>query len=127
MWFGTDDGLLGMKYSSSDAFVISNLNNRSNELEIIENNKCDPYAIANSLVNNPFVDSHGNLWLGTYTNRVIKYTPQTNKFRHFYNVPDNPKSLGSHNVFGFTEEKSGNILIAMDDREIGRASCRERV
>jgi ligand-binding sensor domain-containing protein len=111
--------LMGSRFNSPFT-TISNLNIYSNELEEVENNKCDPNSIANSFVTTPFIDNYGNLWLGTFTNGIIKYTPQSNKFNHYYSAPGNPKSLGSHAVFGFTEEKSGNILIALDNFGLSR-------
>jgi signal transduction histidine kinase/ligand-binding sensor domain-containing protein/DNA-binding response OmpR family regulator len=58
-----------------------------------------------------FEDSHGYLWLGTYTNGVYLFDPQTGRVEHFKSNPAIPGNLNDNRVFSICENASGRVVI----------------
>lgn len=96
------------------------LNKTSGLIEPMPANACDPNSLSNSQISAVHVDKNGNLWLGTFGNSAVKYTPRSGKFAHYFSVPGNPNTLKENSIWGFAEDKKGNIWVAMHEGTIAK-------
>ncbi len=58
-----------------------------------------------------FLDSDGDLWIGTSSQGIYKFNPDTDEAIHYRNVPSVPKSLSINNAISFYEDREGLIWI----------------
>ena len=70
----------------------------------------DPDDPGNS-VNSFKKDGWGNLWLCTRTGGVIRFNPQTEKFKSYKQAINNPNSLSINFTTSVHEDKNGNIWV----------------
>lgn len=57
-------------------------------------------------------DSHGRIWISTFSNGLYRFNYQTNEWKIFLNDPDDPKSLPYNKVASVHEDGSGQLWIA---------------
>lgn len=67
-----------------------------------------------------FSDSHGILWIGTYSGGLNKYDNKTDIFTHFHHNPDDSNSLGSDFIWCIIEDREGYIWIGTDNNGVSR-------
>ena len=96
MWFGTEDGLnrydgITFKQFRHDPMDSSSINSNS---------------IISSLL-----DSHGNLWIGTFVSGLNKYIDETETFVHYPHDPQDTLSVGEGSIWGLLEDHEGYIWI----------------
>ncbi|GHT75079.1 hybrid sensor histidine kinase/response regulator [Bacteroidia bacterium] len=58
-----------------------------------------------------YEDSFGNLWLGTKTNGVYMFNPETKAVKHFKSAPQVKGSLSDDRVFSLCEDAYGRMLV----------------
>ncbi len=56
-------------------------------------------------------DRAGNIWIGTVSNGLEVFHPQTGSTRRFTNVPSNPASLSDNRVYALLEDQRGMLWI----------------
>ena len=56
-------------------------------------------------------DRHGNLWAGTWGSGITIVDRSKTNFTHYKNIPGNPASLASNNVYDLATGKDGRIWI----------------
>ena len=56
-------------------------------------------------------DQFGYLWIGTWSNGVIRFNPVNNTSIHLYNIPDDENSISSNRVTQVMTSKDGTIWI----------------
>ncbi len=59
-----------------------------------------------------FIEESGVMWIGFYGQGLDRFDPNTNKFNHFDNDPENPQSLSNDFVTAVQEDNEGNLWIA---------------
>ncbi|MCL1937381.1 MAG: ATP-binding protein [Candidatus Azobacteroides sp.] len=68
-------------------------------------------GISDDIIDCAFEDSRGYLWLGSYTNGVYLFNPQTGETEHFKSNPAIQGSLSDNRVFSIGEDASGHVII----------------
>ncbi len=59
-----------------------------------------------------FVDTNGNIWVGTSGGGLDRYDPKTNRFRRFVHEDNDPNSLSDNTVYRIYEDHHGVIWVA---------------
>ncbi len=86
------------------------------EMRVFVPDPADSNSIGCRLINSLFLDSRGNLWIGSLANGVARYSPQTESFKNFA-----PRQLASDGtlpgsvVVQMAETRDGSILVHFDD------------
>jgi ligand-binding sensor domain-containing protein len=70
-------------------------------------------------------DRSGNLWFGLYATGLDRYDPQTGRFTHHRQRPDDPRSLGADRINGICEDESGYIWLATNGGGLNRLDPRD--
>jgi streptogramin lyase len=70
-----------------------------------------PQGLSNKDVFSICQDQQGVLWLGTWGGGLNKFDPKTNRFTHYKNRENDPKSLGSNIVYCILEDSRGEFWI----------------
>lgn len=72
-----------------------------------------PDSLRNKIryISNLLEDKESNVWLGSFVNGLIKYSPKQNKFEFFSHNEDNKISISSNNITALTEDETGCIWI----------------
>ena len=107
LWIGTEDGYFSTRDRSTGQFTDYTID--ASPTSILE-------------------DHTGTLWVGTYCGGLVRFDPQSKRFRYFRHDPDAPHSLsGSDNcVLSVIEDRSGALWVGTNgglnlyDRETGR-------
>ncbi len=101
LWIGSHAGLIRYDGYEMRAFVPD---------------PADSNSIGCRLINSLFLDSRGDLWIGSLANGVARYSPQTERFKNFA-----PRQLASDGtlpgsvVVQMAETRDGSILVHFDD------------
>ncbi|AWW33266.1 hybrid sensor histidine kinase/response regulator [Echinicola strongylocentroti] len=94
VWLGTVVGLL-------------KLNEEDNTVNFVN-------EIGNRFIYDMIEDHEGNLWLGTYSNGLIRYNPETGNIKTFRPDPNNPNSLPHNSIINIYEDSQNRIWIATE-------------
>ena len=97
LWFGTQDGL--DRYDGYD-------------FKVFRHNPHDSTSISYNFALRLFVDSKGNIWVGTSGGGLNCYNPGTNRFRRFIHDDTDPGSLSDNTVYRIYEDPRGAIWVA---------------
>jgi ligand-binding sensor domain-containing protein/signal transduction histidine kinase len=100
MWIGTEDGL--NRYDGYD-------------FKIYKNNEADDTSIAGNWIIDLFVDSKGNLWIGTDAHGLSMYVPETDTFINNLHNPRDSSTISSNAVTSITEDREGFLWAATED------------
>ncbi|MEE9450890.1 MAG: two-component regulator propeller domain-containing protein [Ignavibacteriaceae bacterium] len=57
-------------------------------------------------------DADSNLWIGTWGNGLIRFDKKNEMAIHYYNLPDEPRSLSSNRIMDILADKERNIWVA---------------
>jgi ligand-binding sensor domain-containing protein/signal transduction histidine kinase/DNA-binding response OmpR family regulator len=80
------------------------------EFKIFNQVPGDSNSLVNPSVEGLFVDSKGNLWIGTKSGGVSKYNPFTEKFQNItVNYKNSSEVLPDNRILSFYEDKKGRI------------------
>lgn len=84
-----------------------------------------PEGLSGNSLFSLFEDSRGAIWIGTremqydpratFPSGLIKYDPETNRFRTYRNAPGDPGSLSSDAVYCVNEDPDGNIWVGTNN------------
>lgn len=94
VWLGTVVGLLKLDEE----------NNTVNSID----------KIGNRFIYDMIEDHKGNLWLGTYSNGLVKYNPNTQEMRTYLPDPKNPNALPHYSVINIFQDSQKRIWIATE-------------
>ncbi|GGF45300.1 hybrid sensor histidine kinase/response regulator [Echinicola rosea] len=94
VWLGTVVGLF-------------KLNEEDNSVDFIN-------EIGNQFIYDMLEDHEGNLWLGTYSNGLIRYNPETGNIKTFRPDPNNPNSLPHYSIINIFEDSQNRMWIATE-------------
>ena len=81
----------------------------------------DPFSInsiGDGMIRAICGDNSGAVWLGTANSGLNKYINMG--FKHYYNTPENPKTLSSNAVFAFLEDHDGVLWIGTQGGGLNR-------
>jgi signal transduction histidine kinase/ligand-binding sensor domain-containing protein/DNA-binding response OmpR family regulator len=101
------DGTLLVGTMGTDKVGICSLNTRTGEIKPLSINKRFPGIIYQTL----FVDSQHNLWIGTYTNGLIKVNQKANNYTQFLYNHWNINSISEYDIRCITETKDHTIWV----------------
>jgi signal transduction histidine kinase/ligand-binding sensor domain-containing protein len=117
LWFGTQDGL--NKY---DGYTF----------EIFRKVPGDTSSLSDNYITSLLADTHGNIWIGTYSGGVNWLDPHLGIIRRYPLRVDSVLFRGSRSVMAIAEDSSGNIWVAtwgggldrLDPRRGGWTHCK---
>ena len=101
LWFGTEDGL--NRYDGK-------------YFEVFKNEANDPTGISGKKITDLYEDKTGILWIGAADGGLTKYDfhlPASRQFRQFNHVANDPNSLPENGINKITEDRSGNLWMAV--------------
>jgi len=96
MWFGTPSGL--NKYDGYN-------------FRIFRHNPEDPNSVSNDNAGNLYLDSSGNIWIGTWGGGLNKLDPLNEQFTRYTHNPNDPHSLSSDRVQTVFEDSAGTLWV----------------
>ena len=109
-WVGTFDGL--------------SIINRELEAVHLLHTTGDTQGLSHSSIRSILKDNKGSLWIGTYFGGISLFDEDSQRFRHFYNVADDPFSLSYDVVGSFTGDGNNRLFIGT---ERGGLNYRDRI
>ncbi len=101
LWVGTQAGL----------FIINELEEK---VVHIQENRLNPYALSNNVVEKIYRDRENGIWIGT-TLGGLSYLPNRGFDFEYYVPMSVENSIGSRRIRELKEDKAGNIWIASED------------
>ncbi len=105
IWIGTQEGL--NRYDGNDIIVY-------------EFDDKDPNSLSNNWIWDIFIDSKGNLWIGTDGGGLDRYDPKSENFIHYRHDPNNPDSLSNDRVRVICQDHRGYLWIGTDGGGLDR-------
>ena len=100
IWLGTADGL-----DRYDGYTF----------RVFRHDPNDPKSISGNLVHTICQDPEGRLWVGSYSDGLNLYDPNTNSFKHYRHSPSDPNSLISDDIWALNAMPDGELLIGTYD------------
>ena len=100
MYFGTEDGL-----NRYDGYNFT----------VMRNNPQDTNSLSYNDINAMFLDSEGNIWIGTFNSGLNKYNPYTKKIIRFTHDHTNINSISHDNITAICADSSGIIWVGTDN------------
>lgn len=97
MWFSTKSGL----YKYDGKKVTSYVHDPSNTNSLVDN-----------ILISIYLDSRGDIWIGTLGFGLDRFNPRTGNFTHFKHNSNNPSSIANDTINDILEDKEGNVWIA---------------
>ncbi|QJR82921.1 EAL domain-containing protein [Alteromonas pelagimontana] len=73
-------------------------------------------VFTNASITKLFMDSHGNLWISTYSSGIFRYNLNTNTIQNVLSAPFKYEPEWIQSAASFQEEDSGNVIIAIDQK-----------
>ncbi len=99
IWVATDNGL-------------SHFNPLDRLFTHYRHSRINPLSISDSRLTSLFIDSRGDLWIGTNRGGLNRLVSATGRFERFVSDPEEPASLRSNQVFDIHEDEEGTLWIA---------------
>jgi len=96
IWIGTRDGL-----NRYDGYTI----------KVYQNNPSDSTSLCDNIITTLFLDSRGDLWLGTESNGLSLYDRQKDRFTNYHYKPEDPSTLSHNYITAIEEDQDGKIWI----------------
>ncbi|MFT4924234.1 MAG: signal transduction histidine kinase/ligand-binding sensor domain-containing protein [Phenylobacterium sp.] len=96
MWFATMDGL-----NRYDGY----------EFKVYRNNPTDPWSLSENNLRCLYLDSGGNLWIGTLGGGLNRYDADSDSFIRYQHDPSDPFSLSHNSVRSIHEDNQGAIWV----------------
>lgn len=96
MWFSTKKGLF--RYDG-------------NQLSSFKNNPLNPNSLMSNFLESIYIDSIGNIWLGSLGKGLDLFEPESGNFTHFRPDPNNPASLSNDTVAAILKDSKGTLWI----------------
>jgi ligand-binding sensor domain-containing protein/signal transduction histidine kinase len=96
MWFSTKKGLY--RYDG-------------NQLSSFKNNPLNPNSLASNFLESIYVDSNGNIWLGSLGKGLDLFDPGSGNFTHFRPDANHPSSLSNDTVTAILRDKQGILWV----------------
>lgn len=69
-------------------------------------------------INDLFIDSKNNLWIGTYKNGLGKYNLQTGEYVKYLHNPNDSLSISGNDIRGISEDSYGRIWITVHGKGV---------
>ena len=60
-------------------------------------------------------DTEGRLWIGTYTNGVARWNPETRELRRFAHVPDDETTLSDNLIYDVYQDSKERIWVGTNN------------
>ncbi|MCB0285622.1 MAG: hypothetical protein KDE57_03125, partial [Calditrichaeota bacterium] len=98
IWIGTQNGL-----NRYDGYTFKKYFHEPN----------DSTSLSDSYINSLFLDSRGDIWVGTNKGGLNRYDRNNDRFQRFQNDPDEPNSIGEGSVTQIAEDANGTIWAAV--------------
>ena len=98
IWIGTQNGL-----NRYDGYTFKKYFHEPN----------DSTSLSDSYINSLFLDSRGDIWVGTNKGGLNRYDRNNDRFQRFQNYPDEPNSIGEGSVTQIAEDANGTIWVAV--------------
>ncbi len=109
LWVGTRNGLNRMDLSGEIRENFTTIRVNSN----------DPQALSDSRIYALYEDRYSPyIWIGTLRGGLNKWDRTQNKFIHFKNDPQDPKSISRNNVVAIGQDNLGQIWVGSIEREL---------
>ena len=100
MWFATNNGL-----NRYDGY----------EITVFKHDPSNPDTISDNITQVLFVDSHGDLWIGTEGGGLERFDREKETFIHHLHDPDDPTSISSDFIYAIDEDTSGALWLGTLD------------
>ncbi len=97
LWFATRDGL-----NRFDGY----------RFKVYQADPFNPFALRDNVIICLLEDLKGRIWIGTETQGLSVFDPETEKF---YHLGIGPKGLGSHKVLSLAQTLEGKVWVGTDD------------
>lgn len=104
LWFATRDGL-----NRYDGYTF----------KVFRHDPQNPHSISHNFIRTLFVDSKGQLWVGTNGGGLNRFDAQTERFIHFKHDVTNPNSLSGDAVMAI-EEHQNQLFIGTVNHGLNR-------
>ena len=98
IWFSTSHGLEKYDLKSGMSY------------HYIQNESC----LSQNNVYSTFIDKSGNIWLGTSSCGLIRFNPDDESYRYYFNDTNNPTNLGNKLITNIYQDHLGSLWIATD-------------
>ncbi len=103
LWIGTENGGLNRLIENKDYF------------EVYQVEEGNSFSISSNSIWSLYCDTEGRIWIGTSNKGINVIDDEFNKFELYQkNIVYTVSSLTNNDVKGFSEDKEGNVWIAMD-------------
>jgi len=112
LWFGTEDGL-----NRYDGYKFT----------VFKNDPDNPYSISNNNIWRLFIDSRGNLWVGTYSGGLNLYDAKSEKFIRYNFDSSDSTSISSDKIRSITEDSAGDLWIGTADAGMNRFDPEKKI
>jgi len=103
IWLGTLDGL-----NRYDGYTF----------KIFRHDANDPASLSGNFVRALYEDSQGRLWVGSFSNGLNLYDPDTGNFKHYRHIAGEHNSIGSDSIWSLGPGPDGTLLIGTYDAGI---------
>ena len=98
IWLATQDGL-----DRFDGYTF----------KVYRHDARDSLSISDNYITCLFVDSAGDLWIGTYSGGLNRYDRGRDGFSHFVHDTSGRTSISGNNVWSVTEDRSGALWVGV--------------
>lgn len=105
LWLGTSYGLCKYNYDAATAewFVHDPKNENS---------------LSHDVIFRMSIDSHDNLWIGTFEGGVNKFDPDTKTFTHFLHEQHNPSTICSNKIKSLVVDHQDHVWVGSYDKGV---------
>ncbi len=82
-----------------------------NQIKRLESNPSLRYSLSNNHITSVFKDNQNSIWIGTLAEGINKFNPLKNKFSHFREEVDKPKSLPDSRISSIFKSENNDLWI----------------
>lgn len=97
-------------YNEGGLDIINKVTSKKRHISPQKNNKS---ALGEGTVHTLFIDSHKNLWIGTYLGGLQMFDKNNDRFITYVHNPSDSNSISGNDIRKITEDKEGNLWIAV--------------
>ena len=101
IWIGTDNGLDYLEYESG----------KFTHYRVSDDMPPADRSLSSNIIRALFMDSKGQLWIGTGSGGLNLFNPRTKSFKVYKQDKANPGSLSGNRVLSITEDSNGYIWV----------------